>query len=359
MQLDDQYQALTPREREEHKVDQSTYDSSVTGRYMTLLNDLILRGQTLNVDFGNHLQGLADALNAIDLEKMSEGAFTSREGGLNVIESPEELQYVLSTSAAFGDQLGYEGAVRLSEAVDLSDLPYDFMDENGNKWVMTEDGTMVRSGSSMDPYVEAAILEGMANDPELSSIRPILGEDADGRPISALLEDLGFGVAGAVSDVMDDKKIPGATALGGSLNVLTVVALIPQIEDSAQNATNQERAKYLLMSDEQIQSVNDHYINRETIKGSAQTVATIPTGLAASRFAPHTLGGSYVIAYVIDEKTGEYIGAVVDEKFDDTWSEEEMYRKIEGVEGEEPTPEEYEQMVADLHNVQPAPDGHK
>lgn len=322
---------------------------NLMSQYQGALNAAVTRGEQLQRDFSTHQQGLVQALKAIDLEVLSEAPFTSRDEGLTAVDSTEELQYILSNSAAFGDQLSYADIIRLSEQVDYENLPYDFKDEQGNKWVMTEDGTLVISGSPMDPYLEGAIMQAMAEDPELSSIEPVLGEDAEGNPLTSTLEDLGFGVAGAQADLVDGS--PGGGAYGGVLTLVAVASLIPRIEDNALNASNIERSKYLLMSDEDINDVGTHFINRETVKAGAQTVATIPTAAAATATAVPSYGTSYVVAYLIDEATGEFIGAVVDDIYDDTWTEEEMYRKIEGAAGDKMTPEQYAEAMREIENV--------
>lgn len=323
--------------------------------YVRLRDEVKRQGRELQEEFSMQQAALKDALKAIDIEKLSEAAFTTRDAGLNVVDSAEELQYVLANSAAFGDQLDYNDIIRLSENIDYDNLPYDFQDDEGRRWVMTEDGTMVRSGSPMDPYLEAAILQAMAGDPELSSIEPVLGEDADGNPVTASLTDLGFGVAGPYGD-----QIPGvAGAVSGvGLNVLQTVALVPQVNEAALNATNTERSKYLLMSDDDVEYLEDLYEGREWTKAGAQTVASVGTGAVATAAAAPTYGTSYIIAYVVDQGTGEIIGTVVDHLYDDTQSERRMNRTIEYYDvKKQMTPEEYAEAVRTKYNVVEPPSG--
>lgn len=351
-----QYQSLPFETRNAYELDNAGVDvpdlpsgPNLFADYVRLRDGVKRRGEDLQEEFSMHQETLKDSLKAIDIEKLAESAFTTRDAGLNVVDSSEELQYVLANSAAFGGQLDYNDVLRLSEDIDYNNLPYDFQDDEGRRWVMTEDGTMVRSGSPMDPYLESAILQAMADDPELSAIEPVLGEDADGNPVTASLEELGFGAAGAYGD-----QIPGVagTVSGVGLTVLQTVALVPKVNDATLNATNAERSKYLLMSDDDVVYLEDLYHDREWTKAGAQTVASAGIGAAATAAAAPTYGTSYIIAYVVDKGTGEVIGTVVDHLYDDTQSEQRMYRTIEYDEiKKEMTPEEYAEAVRAKYNV--------
>lgn len=282
-------------------------------------------GQGLQNDYDIAQRNLNTALDDVDMEALAKFQFTSRQAGLDAASSTQELEWMIMESEAFGDDLTMEQIRTLAGSIDIDQLPYDYIDEEGRKWVTTDDGTKVRVGSAMDPHLTVAIITEMANDPAMATVEIPAGTDADGEPVTVTAQD----IAGAILSAADDAGSgPHVTSASKALGLLGIGQTMHGIYEAGQAGRDLEQVQAPLMSDADLDEVERHHQNVASAKVGTQAVVSVPIGAASTA----VLGpGSYLVSYSIDSVTGEVVDVVVEKLLDDTWSEGELARKGERV----------------------------
>lgn len=305
---------------------------------------LMGEGQGLQNDFEVAQVNLHRTLDSIDMESLARFQFTSREAGLDAATSQEELELMIMESDAFGDELTLEQVRTLASSVDIDALPYDYVDEQGRRWVTTADGTKVRAGSAMDPNLTAAIITAMAEDPEMSTIELPAGTDEHGEEQSVPVAD----IASFILTTADDAGAgPYVANYSKGLGMWGVVTAAGDIHTAGVQGRDAEQLVAPLMSDADLDEVEVHYQNKQTAKTGVSTVVALPVDAAATAVAPFVGPGAYVVSYMINDTTGEVVDVVVEKVLDDTWSEKELARKGERAEEVDAFDrQEYERRVA-------------
>lgn len=308
------------------------------------LPELKMRGRDHQVFLDQGQMALVTAMESLDMEDLAQFAFTSRQAGLDAADSREELEFMLLESETFGSQLTMEEIRRLSGTIDLDELPYDYMDEEGRKWVTLPDGTKVRAGSAMDPNLNTAIVNAMAADPDMADVKLPTGVNEEGETQYLSAYDIAGRLVGAANDAGAGGHLP---TVGSVMTLVSLGMMVNGAHGAGQAGRFNEQAVAPLMSDADLDEIEEHYATKDLTTSATKTVVSIPIGAAASATAGATFGGSYVIAYVLDEATGAVVDVIIDKVYDDTWSESEMVnRKGERIEEVDTfDEEEYRRLV--------------
>lgn len=318
---------------------------------------VIQEGMNLNNEHATLYSELKSALEAIDLADFRTIGFTKFSAGHDAVESSAELEFRLLDSSGF--RITADDARRLVSQVDLESLPYTYMDEHGRKWVLTDDGLMVRSGSPMDPYLNAALLTAIAQDPELHDVE-VVTLDQDGNEVLTTGETIasGLGIAGTAKAV--DKEVRQSRnthrdptqdirlleRMGLIGNVHAVATFPASVEEAAQAETNKHQNNGLLMSDAEIDEILQAYISREASKEATIIGSEVVTGRVADALAVQTVGLSYVVVFVVDEGVARAVTYFYDEAWDMAWTEEEMLRHSGEIDSSNAfDPQEYEELL--------------
>ncbi|XKH53581.1 hypothetical protein LG284_00620 [Citricoccus nitrophenolicus] len=300
-----------------------------------LINPLITEGTHLNGVHFSLYKTLNDSLGKIEVDVTGNIGFTKFSAGHNSVDSQAELESFILQSAGF-EGISAEDARRLVAHIDLESLPYTMVDDEGRRWVLTEDGTMVMSGSPMDPYLNELLLRAVAEDPELHDVEINFGEDHDGvkqvvsgAQLHTTVASMGLGAATTLGVA---KGGPGTPSLSSAVSdKLGTAGKVKNVFDVAANAAISThdiamgyRAQAPLMSQDHVAEIEDAYISRETLKESITTVAGVPTGAVADATFIQSRGLSYVVVYFIDEGVARLVTYVVDSAWDMRWTEDEM-----------------------------------
>lgn len=307
---------------------------------------LKMEGRDLQVGLDDAQQKLVLAMDGLDLSVLDRFTFTSRQAGLDAAQTPEELELMLLESDAFGGDLTLEQIRSLASTIDIDDLPFDYEDAEGRKWVTMADGTKVRAGSAMDPNLNLAIITEMANDPQMSEIKLPAGVDENGEEQYVTTQDVVTAVVGAGNDA--GGVGPHMGSLGKALGALGLMQSVGGWSDAGQQGRDTEQALAPLMSDEDLDQIEDHYVNKAVAKTGVSTVLSLPIDAAATWAAPWSGGSSYVVAYVVTDAKDKVVDVVIEKVIDDTWTEKELERKGDDVTDVDTfDQEEYERLVAE------------
>lgn len=112
---------------------------------------------------------LSETLKAVDMAELGEIRVSSTPEAISTIPSVDALEERIKNSHVFSDVKGMDGrADEIAGSVwnnAYQDLPTDYIDTHGTRWVFGPDGEAVRVGSAMDPNLNAAIWDAMGEDP--------------------------------------------------------------------------------------------------------------------------------------------------------------------------------------------------
>ena len=296
-------------------------DPDLFGRLNSITPGLVQDGKALQNDYETAQRNLNSSLDDLDMAALANFQFTSRQAGLDAAESTEELEWMIMESEAFGDELTVAQIRTVAAGIDLDELPYDYIDEQGRKWVTTADGTKVRVGSAMDPNLTMAIIAEMADDPEMAAVELPAGTDENGQPQTISARDI-ISVAVDTADDLDAGPYMGFA--GKAFSIIGAFETFHGVTTAGESGREAQQIEAPLMSDADLDEVERHYQNVEIAKAGTKAVISAGAGAATSA----VLGpGSYVVMYVVDQATGEVVDVVIEKVLDDTWSEDELGRK--------------------------------
>lgn len=285
---------------------------------------------------------MADAVSAIDMDELSQLAYVSRTSALEIMESPEELATLLQGSHFFGgiDGLSEADYLKIAESVPLEDLPYDYMDADGVKWSYNEAGELVRSGSAEDPYLTYAVQLAIAqdedyNDIELTNVTAPDGSSfADPPNMVEYLAAQGINVAsgkieGVPKSAIFDAayKSIGLDAAGKKffdVNVTVITGLV----SSGWNTKEFEKEfseQNPLLSDEQVTTQTRRVLAQEILTFMASGAVDAGTAAGVTALGVGGVPG-WLLVTLISWGGGQLTTAVIDESFDETWTEEERQK---------------------------------
>ncbi|MFC7400922.1 hypothetical protein [Citricoccus sp. GCM10030269] len=272
---------------------------------------------------------LIDVLDGIDMDELGEMEFSHRPEALETYESAEELANALKNSHVFGNtdltDADYEEiAQRMWENRDQ--LPYDYMDANGTKWVFGPDGELVRSGSPMDPNLNASALLVIDQEDRWRDIAlnfpdsPLGGTNENVQTASQLLVQTGLKQGGNALVPVD--QVVGRGVISGTATAL--VTLIGTGIDAAQYERNTAETTPLL-STEQAEGRQQRYVNENLIMDGVEVTTASGTAVLTSILGPGGTLLGMAVTYVATGVT-EYI---INDVADETWTREEMVEAFE------------------------------
>ncbi len=259
-------------------------------------------------------QELASALKDIDMGDLSEMRFSHRSESLSQYESAEELAAAMRDSHIFGDaDLSDEDIEQIAEKVfgSYDDLPYDYMDVNGVKWVFGPHGELVRAGSPMDPNLNAAILAVMNQDADWRQT-DISFDGQTTQTVAEMATKFGLNRLGTLTDSALGKGVIGGWATA-------IVQVVGTGVKSKRYGANLSMAAPLL-SDEEHREIVRKYVNQNLIVDGVEVTLGAGTAVLTSIIGPAGTVIGVAVTYVATGVT-EYI---VNEVTDESWDLDEM-----------------------------------
>lgn len=251
------------------------------------------------------------AIQGIDLAEMSALEFSHRPEALTQYGSEEELLQALKDSHMFG-HLDAQDLERIAEqAWELyGGLPSDFTDPNGVDWVVGPDGEMVRSGSPMDPNVNALILALLADDEELQNTELPFPEGV--QTIAEFAVGQGLGKIGDLTDLTIGKSVIAGWAAA-------IVSLVGTGFDIRRYESELSSSAPML-SEEDYQSLVSKYSGQNLIVDGVNIGLSAGTVVLTTVFGP----GGTVVGFLITEVGTGVTEFVVTEVGKETWTIDEM-----------------------------------
>lgn len=326
---------------ESHKIVNDTWASGFEDRYQTFLDDQrALSSSEFEDKYGKdentvsndlHLERIpyADrafevtntvkdareiylaAIEGIDLGKMSELEFSHRPEALTQYGSEEELLQALKDSHMFGDLDAADLERIAAQAWELyGGLPSDFTDPNGVNWVVGPDGEMVRSGSPMDPNVNALILALMADDDQLQNTELPFPEGV--QTIAEFALGQGLGKIGDLTDLTIGKSV----VAGWAAAIVSVVGTGFDIR----RYRDELSASAPMLSEEDYESLVSKYTNQNLIVDGVNIGLSAGTVVLTTVFGP----GGTVVGFLVTEVGTGLTEFIVTEAGKETWTIDEM-----------------------------------
>ncbi|NUL46137.1 hypothetical protein F7P69_13175 [Cellulosimicrobium funkei] len=289
-----------------------------------LKDDRIIKKDGINTlvfDINTHRGTLTTSLEDVDLESLSQIRFETRNEATTTVTSQEDVETMLRESGAF-ESLDLTDAEieRIAAEIwaDREDYEFgQFTDDQGREWVMTPEGTMVPSGSAMDPRLNATVMKAIADDPVVGQREIDYPGMSKGESITveALVYGLNKGNAKftewGVSQFEGDK----ANVLGLKVNtgILGAGISILSVGATASDYKTGQSMLYPLMSSDDL----DERFDRALVVEGAKTGGTVVLGsglmfVAAAAGAPTGGVGGVIVAAVVDKVTGAVVGYIVD-----------------------------------------------
>ena len=279
--------------------------------------------QNIQLDIATARQTLADALKAIDFDDLADLRFTIHSGGLDKVDSTEEMEFMLLNNHLFGDQLSAADAKRVAAEIDIESLPYSYIDENGVKWIRTSSGELVVVGSAMDPNLQLRTLEALANDPATKDITvdPVGGSSDTDRNRTDGLLTLSEIFTETSNYYLLEPEISGAGIVLGTAGGLAVVAFTVV---SWGQAGNQHAAvmssSHFLMTNDQIEEAAQWAVDREMTITGMSLAASVAIAFIPGIGAVASFGANFV--------AGNAISLAMDAAWDNAQTESEMMQEV-------------------------------
>lgn len=267
---------------------------------------------------------LATAIEGIDMKKLGEMEFSHRDEALTRYETPEELAEALAASHVFKDaNLSDADLLAIAEQVfaQYEDLPFDYEDANGVRWTYGPNGELVRSGSPMDPNLNAAVLAVMNENTEWRQV-DLSFDGETTQTVAQMASKFGLNSLGKLTDSTLGKGVIG----GWATAIVTVVGTGVTINRFREDLSMQAP----LLSEEDYQDIVQKYSNEQLIMGGVQ----IATG-AGSAVLTAVLGpGGTVIGVAVTYVATGLTEFIVNEAGDESWSLDEMQDRYNPETGE-------------------------
>lgn len=267
---------------------------------------------------------LVTVIDGIDMAALGELDFSHRSEALEQYDSPEALAEALKSSHVFGDadltEADYQAIAQ--ETFDLyGSLPYDFEDVNGVRWSYGPNGELVRSGSPMDPNLNAAILAVMNENTEWRQTDVSFGGETV-QSVAEVAASFGLKRVGSLTDLTFGKAVIGGWATAA-------VELLGTGFSVKRYGANLSMAAPLL-SEQDYNDIVRKYTNENLILDGVSVATSAGTAVLTAIMGP---GGTVIGIAVTYVATGvtEYI---VNEVGDESWTLDEMQRRYNAETGE-------------------------
>ncbi len=269
-------------------------------------------------------QDLASTIDDIDMEELGEMEFSHRNEALTQYDSPEELAEALRNSHIFKDaDLSDEDLLAIAEQVfgQYDNLPYDYMDANGVRWSYGPHGELVRTGSPMDPNLNAAILAVMNENSDWRHVDLSFGGETT-QTVAELASKFGLNSVARLTDATVGKAVIGgwATAL---VQVVGTGVNIKRYEANLSTAAP-------LLSQAEIDAIVRKYANEQLIIDGVEIAAGAGTAVLTAVLGPGGTVLGIAVTYVATGIT-EFI---VNEAGDESWTLDEMQDRFNEETGE-------------------------
>ena len=293
-------------------------------RLVTLKDARIVRKDeigTLVIDINSHRGTLASSLTGVDMHQLTQVRFETRNEATTTVQSVEDVEEMIREAAALESLDLQDGDVeRIAAEVWANREEFQsghFTDEQGREWVMSPEGTMVRSGSAVDPRLNATLMKALADDDWVGQKQidyPGMS-DRESITVEALVYGLNKGNSAFTDWGVAQFEGEAANQLGLKVNTgiigagLTVLSLGA---GAAQYKTGQSML-YPLMSTTDLEEREQRALMVEAARTGGSVV--LGSGLmfvAVAAGAPTGGVGGLVVAAVVDQVTGAIVGYIVD-----------------------------------------------
>lgn len=257
---------------------------------------------------------LASTIDGIDMDALGEMNFSHRPESLTQYETPEELAEALEASHIFGDaDLSDEELLAIAEAVfaQYDDLPFDYVDANCVRWSYGPNGELVRTGSPMDPNLNAAILAVMNENTEWRQV-DLSFDGETTQTVAEMASRFGLNSLGKLTDSTLGKGVIGGWATA-----------IVQLIGTGVNVNRYGRTLSTaapLLSESEYRDIVQKYATESMIVDGVQ----IATG-AGSAVLTAVLGpGGTVLGIAVTYVATGLTEFIVNEAGDESWDLDEM-----------------------------------
>ena len=257
---------------------------------------------------------LASTIDGVDMEELGEMDFSHRGESLTQYETPEELAEALADSHIFGGaDLSEEEYLAIAEEVfaQYDDLPFDYMDANGVRWSYGPNGELVRTGSPMDPNLNATILAVMNENTDWRQI-DLSFDGETTQTVAEMASRFGLNSLGKLTDSTLGKGVIGGWATA-------IVQLIGTGVNINRYRENLSTAAPLL-SESEYDSIVQKYARESLIADGVQIATGAGSAVLTAVLGPGGMVLGFAVTYVATGIT-EFI---VNEAGDQSWDLDEM-----------------------------------
>lgn len=257
---------------------------------------------------------LASTIEGIDMDKLGEMNFSHRTEALTQYETPEELAEALKNSHIFGDaDLSEAEYLAIAEGVfgQYDDLPFDYMDANGVRWSYGPNGELVRTGSPMDPNLNATILAVMNENEDWRQL-DLSFDGETTQTVAEMASRFGLNSLGKLTDSTLGKGVIGGWATA-------IVQLIGTGVNINRYRENLSTAAPLL-SDSEYDSIVQKFARESLIVDGVQIATGAGSAVLTAVLGPGGMVLGFAVTYVATGIT-EFI---VSEAGDQSWDLDEM-----------------------------------
>lgn len=288
-----------------------------------------------------------DSIQEIDLDGLSELRFETRDEATETLSSQQDVEEMLWNSELI-NELEFSSEAEKRETIQrlaaeiwaerASFSSGQVVDAKDRGWVMTSEGTLVRSGSVMDSRVTSIVLQELGEDETTRGMEILLpGMTGYDGPVTveALVDSLDLGNDGFIewgTGAMDTKTNKALMGANGAL--ISGALVVAGAGAAAKQHREGQAALYPIMSVEDLDERESRQFYVELVSGGASgVVGAGATAVLVVAGAPAGGVGGVVVAYIVDAITGEIVGMIVEaiddqltttsrEKIDDMSDEE-------------------------------------
>ncbi|WP_313816315.1 hypothetical protein [Citricoccus sp.] len=267
---------------------------------------------------------LASTIDGVDMDALGEMNFSHRTESLTQYETPEELAEALAQSHIFGDaDLSEADLLAIAEEVfaQYDDLPFDYVDANGVQWSYGPNGELVRTGSPMDPNLNAAILAVMNENTDWRQV-DLSFDGETTQTVAEMASKFGLNSLGKLTESTLGKGVIG----GWATAIVQLIGTGVSVNRYGQNLSTAAP----LLSESEYQDIVQKYATESLIVDGVQ----IATG-AGSAVLTAVLGpGGTILGIAVTYVATGLTEFIVNEAGDDSWDLDEMQDRYNPETGE-------------------------
>ncbi|NUL46141.1 hypothetical protein F7P69_13195 [Cellulosimicrobium funkei] len=267
---------------------------------------------------------LASTIDGVDMDALGEMNFSHRPESLTQYETPEELADALGASHIFGDaDLSEADLLAIAEEVfaQYDDLPFDYVDANGVRWSYGPNGELVRTGSPMDPNLNATILAVMNENTDWRQV-DLSFDGETTQTVAEMASRFGLNSLGNLTDSTLGKSVIG----GWATAIVQLVGTGVSVNRYGQNLSTAAP----LLSEAEYRDIVQKYATESLIVDGVQ----IATG-AGSAVLTAVLGpGGTVLGIAVTYVATGLTEFIVNEAGDESWDLDEMQDRYNPETGE-------------------------